>query len=201
MHNFKKSQIILVSYSGFIAIAAALVIGNMLLSPSESGSVLVLGLSTPRLVMVIGLLFAFILFGLLTVKSYKGPIWVESFLDEWFSGGIVSQRLLWLSGISFTLSWIVCFLPVYRVVTLANYWMHVQPIISFILLVSLATIFVFLWVRIQAWSFAALKLGLPLFLINLIVLIFILYRGSGWSLQERIFGTVQVFRFWQVNSL
>src|ERR1041385_2042718 len=106
MSKFKKPQSILIFYGSFVAIVAALIIGNMLLSPSESGSALALRLSAPRLAMAIGLLAAFILFSLLILRALRDSIWAESFLDQWLGEGIVSQRVLWLSWISFTLSWI-----------------------------------------------------------------------------------------------
>jgi hypothetical protein len=179
MSTFKKPQSILIFYGNFIAIAAVSVLVNMLLSPSESGSALAFGLSAPRLLMAVGLFAAFILFSRLALKAFREPIWAENFLAQWFGGGGLSQRLLWLSGISFILSWIGCFLPTYRLGVLVNYWVRVQPVISFILFAGLVTLVVFLVVRVKRWNFAAFRPGVLLFVFSLIMLGNLLYSKFG----------------------
>lgn len=184
MPDSKKPQISIILYGSFIAITAAWVLTSMLLSPSEHGSSWAFGLSTPRLVIAAGLLAALLLFGVVTFKAFRDSIWAKSFLTRWFGGGTVSQRLLWLSGISFTLSWIGFFFPTYRLGTLINYWMRIQPVVSFILLASLATLMVFLVVRVKHWNFAGLLAGLSLFVGGLIIVGLMLSSGFGMVAPE-----------------
>jgi len=141
--------------------------------------------------MLIGLFFVLVLYMTMGFKAAKDQAWAEMFLERWFERKGVSKRIGWLAAISFGLGWIGCFLPEYRMGVLKSYWARIQPAMVFILLAGLATLFVLFIVRnkltIQDLKFAPLKLGLPLFLVCILVLGGMLYSG---------FGVVSLEDFW-----
>ena len=77
MKPLKKPQVILISYGVFLALSALLVLGMMLSSPSEPGNVILLGLSSTRLVLALGLFIAFVFFFTLTIKSARDNAWKD----------------------------------------------------------------------------------------------------------------------------
>jgi hypothetical protein len=140
MQNFSGSWKIFPLYSSSIAIISILVLGGILVSPSEPGNILLIGLSLPRLIFALGLSASFFFFAFLTIRALRDQGWAERSLEWWFGGGRVSAGLTWLAGISFGLGWIGCFLPAYRLGALAGYWMRIHPAMVFILLASIATL-------------------------------------------------------------
>ena len=140
MQNIKEPWKFLFAYSSFIAIVAIFILVGMLLSPSEAGNSLFLGLSLPRFVLVLGLVSAFVFFVFLSLKALRNHQWAEKSLDQWFGRSRISGVVAGLAGISFGLGWIGCFLPAYRAGSLDVHWMRLQPIMVFILLASIATL-------------------------------------------------------------
>jgi hypothetical protein len=69
MRKPKESWNFFLIYSSFVAILAILILGGMILSPSEPSNSLFLGLSLPRLVLATGLLIAFVFFALISIKA------------------------------------------------------------------------------------------------------------------------------------
>ena len=184
MQKLNGSQRIFLVYSSFVAISSILVLGGILLSPSESENALWMGLSLPRLIFAFGLLIAFIFFISIAIKASKDEQWAERSLNHWFSGDGFSRGIVWLSGISFGLGWIGCFLPSYRVEIFVNYWSRIRPAIIFILIVSLATLAVFV-IRQGKLSIREIRisrafhLSLGLFLGCLLILGIMLASGFG----------------------
>jgi len=184
MHKFNSSQRIFLAYSSFMAISSILILSVMLLSPSESGNALWMGLSLPRLIFAFGLLIAFIFFTSIAIKVLKDEQWAESAFDLWFSGNPFSKYIAWLSGISFGLGWIGCFLPSYRAGIFVNYWIRTRPAMVFFLIVGLATLAVFI-LRQARLSIGEIRiskvfhLGFGLFLGCLLILGIMLVSGFG----------------------
>ena len=184
MRKLKESQGILVVYALFVAVASMLVLRGMLLSRSEPGSAVFLGLSIPRLFFSFVLLITFIFFASITIRALKDQGWAERTLEEWFGGGRFSQVTAWFGGISLGLGWIGCFLPSYRVGTFANYWISLRPIMIFVLFVGLATLAVIAIKRIRL-GIHDLKISkthypmLLLFLASLLMLGLMFYSGFG----------------------
>lgn len=189
MQKFKGSQGIFVAYTLVVAIISLLVLRGMLLSPSESGSAVFLGLSVPRLFISLGLFITFIFFTVLTIKALKDSIWAEKTLQEWFGGGHYSKVAIWLAGIGFGLGWIGCFLPPYRVEALSNYWISLRPIMIFILILSLVTLAIITIMRSKV-GFSDLKLSKPhfltllLFAASLLIFGIMSYSGVGLRLSD-----------------
>jgi hypothetical protein len=184
MQKLKGPQGILLVYTFFVAIVSVFVLRGMLLSPSESGSAIFLGLSFPRLIISLGLLITFIFFTSITIKALRNWDWAEKTLEEWFGGGRSSRVTIWVAGISLGLGWIGCFLPSYRVGNLGNYWISLRPIMVFILILSLATLATIVInrsrFRIHDLKFSKTNyLTLLLFFISLLVLGMMLYSGFG----------------------
>lgn len=179
MQNFKQPWGILFIYSSLIAVSSALVLGGIMFSPSEAERAVAFGLSTPRLVIALGLLSTFILFAWLALKAFRDQAWAERFIETWFGGKGFSQWTSWLSAISFGLGWIGCFLPAYRLGVWSNYWERIQPVMVFVLIMSLATLIVLFTERIQNLNIAILKWGLPLFVVCLVVVGGMFYTGFG----------------------
>ncbi|HET9908422.1 MAG TPA: hypothetical protein VFQ23_17365, partial [Anaerolineales bacterium] len=140
MQKIKGSQRILLAYSLFVAIISLLFLRGMILSPSESGSAVFLGLSIPRLVISVGVLITWIFYVAIAVKAARNHEWAEKALEYWFGGGPAGTVARWIAGISFGLGWIGCFLPAYRVGAFGNYWISLRPIMIFIMIVSVATL-------------------------------------------------------------
>src|ERR1044071_7432713 len=140
MSRLKTSWNVFFIYSSFIALVAIFILSGMVLSPSEPGNALFLGLSLPRLILVLGLLVAFILFALISVKSFQDRAWAEGTLEQWFGGSRISKAITWIAGIGLGLGWIGCFLPFYRAGILAVHWGRLRPAMVFILLASAATL-------------------------------------------------------------
>ena len=111
MQKLQKSPKIFLIYSLFLAILAILILSGMLLSPSEPGNSIFLGLSLPRLVLASGLFFVFLLFTLITIQAARDRRWVEKLSERWFGTGRFGRGITWLAAIGFGLGWIGCFLP------------------------------------------------------------------------------------------
>ncbi len=192
MQRLERSQALLLAYSLFVALASLLILSGMISSPSESASAILFGLSAPRLALALGLFLALVFYAGMAFKAATNRIWAERLLEKWFEGKGVSQWIGWLSGISFGLGWIGCFLPAYRAGILENYWARLQPAMVFILIASLATLILFFVARnkltIRDLNPAPLKLGLPLF-------IFCLLAG-GWMFYSG-FGVVSLGAYWE----
>jgi len=194
MQKGSSSRGIFLIYTSFVALCSILVLGGMLLSPSEPGNSVFLRLSLPRLVVAMGLLFAFIFFLALFLKAFKDQAWAERIFEQWFGGGRFRKATFWLAVVSFGLGWIGCFLPFYRAGGLGNYWNRIQPIMAFILSASVATLMVFLLIR-SNFSIRGLKissifrLSFVLFLGSLLVLVLMLYTKYGvYDLEDFWYG-------------
>jgi hypothetical protein len=176
-------------YSLFVALSALFVLGGILLSPSEPGSALFLGLSLPRLVLALGLFIAFIFFALLSIKSFRDREWAKKTSERWFGEGRISRGISWLAGIIFGLGWIGCFLPFYRAGILAMHWTRLRPAMVFILLASVATLII---IFIKRSNFTVqdskisktFKLSLVLFFVGILFIGIMLYSGFGVSASE-----------------
>ena len=184
MQKLNSSQRIFLAYSSFVAISSILILSGILLSPSESGNTLWMGLSLPRLIFAFGLLIAFIFFTSIAIKASNDEGWAERSLNHWFSRDPFSKGVAWLSCISFGLGWIGCFLPSYRAGIFVNYWLRIRPAMIFILIVGLATLTVFvirqgkLSIR-EIRTSRAFHLSLALFLGCLLILGIMLASGFG----------------------
>ena len=71
MQKFEKSQAVFLFYSLFVALGSILALSGIILSPSEPGNAILMGLSLPRLVFALGLLLMFVLFFSLTIKATR----------------------------------------------------------------------------------------------------------------------------------
>ena len=192
MQNATGSRVILLAYAFSIALCSLVLLGAMFLSPSEASSAVFLGLSLVRLVLALGFLSAFLLSAAIFIKAVKDRGWAERTLEEWFGGGRFSRWLTWLVGIGLGLGWIGCFLPAYRAGFLGPHWDRIQPLMVFILVVSIATLAVLLFKRLDRSNRrtkfdSAFWLGLALFLAGLLVL--------GWMLSSK-FGVYAPEDFW-----
>src|SRR5215213_7434765 len=114
MQKSNRSRGIVVAYSSFIALAASFVMGGMLLSPSEPGSAVFVGLSLPRLVLASGLFAILLFFSFLSIKALSDRAWAETTFERWFGNTPLSGVILWSAAIGFLIGWIGCFLPAYR---------------------------------------------------------------------------------------
>ena len=189
MWKIKEPWNLFFFYSSFLALAAIFILGGMLLSPSEPGSALILGLSLPRLILASGLTIALAFFAFLAVKAFRDRAWAERALEEWFGGSRISQLIAWSAGISFGLGWIGCFLPFYRAGILAIHWARLRPIMIFILLASLATLITIFFKRSRfslqdAKTARTFKLSLALFFISMLSIGIMLSSGFGVSAAE-----------------
>ena len=189
MQKIKESWNLFFIYSSFVALITIFILGGMLLSPSEAGNAVFLGLSLPRLIIASGLAIAFIFFVFLSIKALRDHAWAERMLEQWFGGSRISKGITWLAGISFGLGWIGCFLPFYRAGILAVHWARLRPVMVFILLASLATLMMIFIKRsnftIQDSKFSkTLKLSLVLFFVSMSLIGIILYSGFGVSAAE-----------------
>ncbi len=173
-------------FCSLVAGSSIFIFIRMLLSPSEPGNSLILGLSLPRLIFACGLLFAFIVSIAILIKALNNQQWAERMWEQWFGGGRFSRGTAWLAGISFGLGWIGYFLPAYRTGILINYWPRLQPIMMFILLISTSALIVLFWMR-NKFSFQELSnskilhLSVMVFLVCLIALSLILFTKYGIS--------------------
>ncbi len=162
------------------AVSSIFVFIWLLLSPSEPGSSIILGLSLPRLLFACGLLAVFTSFMALLINGFRNRPWAEKLQDQWFGGGRSSNVTTWLAGVSFGLSWMGYFLPAYRTGALIHYWPRLQPLLMFILLLSASVLIVLFWIR-GSFSFQELKdnkiirSGFMLFMICLIITLGIVF--------------------------
>ena len=179
----------LVIYSSIVAFCAVVVLGGMLASPSEPGNAIIFGFSLPRLVLALGLLFAFVIFFWITIKAAKDQEWAEQFLEEWFGWGRFSGVAGWLGGISFGLGWTGLFVPPYFWGRYESYLVRIQPVMVFTLLMGIATL-LFLYVRRRSAAFfvqsnsGLIRSGVIMFLACLIVAGFMLYSRFGIALPD-----------------
>ena len=127
MQKFKTSQLFFLFYSSFVAITAILILGGVLLSPSELRNAVFLGLSLPRLVLAVGLFIAFLFFAFLSIRTVKDQTWADRVLEGWFGKIRIRLLITWLAGLSFGIGWIGCFLPDYRAGILAVHWERMRP--------------------------------------------------------------------------
>lgn len=184
MQKFEKSQNFFLIYSSFLAFLAFLILSGMLLSPSEPGNSLVLGLSLPRLVLAVVLFVAFLFSTFLFTRALKNSAWAEQTSARWFGKSRLGQAISWIAGIGFGLGWIGCFLPFYRAGVLAVHWERLRPAMAFLLLASLATL---IMVFLRRSNLAALdsriaktyKSSLLLFLLSILLIGLMLRTGFG----------------------
>jgi hypothetical protein len=146
MHKFHRSWGFLI-YSLFIATIASLILGEMLLSPSEPTSAVALGLSLPRLVLTLGLFAIFVFFAFLSVRVLRDWAWAEATFERWFGQSSISRVVICLAVIGLGLGLIGCFLPAYRAGVLGVHWDRMRPAMIFLLLASTATLIVILLKR------------------------------------------------------
>ena len=194
----------LVGYSSFVAASAIIVLGKVLDSPSEPDSAVFLGLSLPRLVMALGLFIAAIVFFTITIRAAKDYKWAEKFLDDRFGHGRFRRVTAWLGGISFGVGWTGIFVPVYYVRGIENYWVRLQPVFLFIVLVGAATL-AMLYISqrkepigkvIQIPIFRG---GMLLFIVCMPVVVFMLYSKFGmYSLEDFWYGAGVPILFFQL---
>ena len=184
MQRFKEPWNIFLIYSACVAIIAILVLSGMVLSPSEPGSSLFLGLSLPRLIFAAGIFSALSFSTFLSIKALSDRRWAENTSEQWFGKNRLGQGITWLAGISFGLGWIGCFLPFYRAGILAVHWERIRPIMVFILLTSAATL-VMIFLRRSNFTIPDLKRSkvyrssLLLFLPCILLLGIMLYTDFG----------------------
>ena len=184
MQNPKAPQIFFFTYSSFIAISAILLLGEVVLSPSEPRNALFLGLSLPRLVLASGLFTASLLFVFLSFRATIDQAWAERVLEQWFGKGRLRPLTIWLAGLSFGIGWIGCFLPFYRAGILAIHWERMRPAMIFLLLAGFATLAV-IFLKQSNFSFQKLRLSntykssLILFVSSILLIGIMLYTGFG----------------------
>jgi len=179
MQNFKRTRGILFIYSTFIAVSASLILGGMLSSPSEAERAVAFGLSTPRQAIALSLLAAAILFAWLAFKALTDPLWAKRFVETWFKAESLHSWAGWLSSISFGLGWFGSFLPAYRLGIWSAYWVRIQPAMLFLLAASLATLMVFILVRIKNPDLAPIKVGIPILIFSLLSMGLLFFSGFG----------------------
>ncbi|HUE97686.1 MAG TPA: hypothetical protein VMN99_00450 [Anaerolineales bacterium] len=189
MHKLKESWKFFLAYSSFVAIAAILVLGGTVLSPSEPRNALVLGLSLPRLILALGLFFVFVFFTSAAIKSTREREWAERTFEQWFGKSRLGRFITWFAGISFGLGWIGCFLPFYRAGILAVHWERMRPAMVFLLLASMATLAMSILKRsnfaLQDLKLSkTYKLSLILFFPSILFIGVMLYSGFGVSAPE-----------------
>ena len=189
MQNLRGPRGIFFIYSSFVAFVAIFLLGEMLLSPSEPGNALVLGLSFLRLTLAAGLFVGFVFFMFLSIKVLRDPSWGERTVEEWFARSRRGRVMSWVASIGFGLGWIGSFLPAYRAGPLSVHWTRLHPAIIFLLLVSFATL-VIIFIKRSNFTIhhstlsKTLKLSLVLFLISLLFIGVMLYSGFGVSAAE-----------------
>jgi hypothetical protein len=144
MQRFNSSRGSFFIYSFFLAVTAAALLAGMLLSPSEPGSAILLGLSLPRLLLALALSMATIFFGWLAVKAFKDQGWADRLVERWFGETPLRPLITVLAGITFGLGWLGCFLPFYRAGFLGVHWERLRPAMVFLLLVGFATLVIIL---------------------------------------------------------
>ena len=87
MQKSNTSRGMLLIYSSFVMIVSIVIPIGMLVSPSEPGSSILLGLSLPRLVLAVALLTVAGFSALLLIKASKDHGWADRILEQWFGEG------------------------------------------------------------------------------------------------------------------
>jgi hypothetical protein len=180
MQTPRASRLFFFIYSSFVAVSAILILAGVLVSPSEPGNAILLGLSLPRLVLALGLLIASLFFVFLSVKAVRDPAWG----DRWLENSDVRRVITWFAGLSFALGWIGCFLPFYRAGALSVHWERMRPAMMFFLLAGIATL-VFILFRRSNFRLSELrrsnifKASLVLFLLSILLIGLMLSTGFG----------------------
>ena len=181
--NNKPARGILLVYTCFAALCSLIALVATLRSPSEPGSAVVLGLSLARLTLSVGLMGMFLLFSGLAIRAFREAAWAERTFEQWFGGGQFSRALAWFAVIGLGLGWIGTFLPSYRTRSLGPYWERVQPLMVVLLILSIATLAVFLFRRMdfprRIKIHSVYVLSFILFLTAILVLAWMLYSKFG----------------------
>src|SRR5829696_5014918 len=100
MKKFRNSAGPFHFFCALVAGSSIFIFIRMLLSPSEPGNSLILGLSLPRLIFACGLLIAFIVSITFLIKAFNNQQWAERMWEQWFGGGRSSISTAWLASIS-----------------------------------------------------------------------------------------------------
>jgi hypothetical protein len=194
MQKAAGSRIALPVYTFSIALCSLIVLGAMLLSPSEAGNTVILGLSLPRLAIAVGFLCVFLLFSALSYRAIRDRGWAERLLDLWFGGGRLSRWLAGSAGIGLGLGWIGCFLPPYQAGVLEPHWNRIQPVMIFLLSVSIVTLALFFVMRRDPQirgkhSRSVFRLSGILFIISLPLLVLMLSsKYDAYRLEDFWYG-------------
>ena len=189
MQKLKASPLAFFTYSVFIATTAIVILAGVVLSPSEPGNAIILGLSLPRLVLASGLFVASLFFAFLSIRAAKDPLWAEGMLKRWFGINGAGRLVNGLAGLIFGIGWIGCFLPFYRAGILAVHWERLRPAMIFLLLAGLATLAVIFYKRSKLPHSGlnlsnAYKTGLILFLPCVLLIGIMLSTGFGVYARE-----------------
>jgi hypothetical protein len=194
MSKVESSRRLFPVYASSMALCSLIVSVTIVISPSEPGNTVFLGLSLTRLILAIGFLCATVFFGALAYKAFKDRRWAETVLEQWFGEGRLSRWLAGSAGIGLGLGWVGTFLPAYRTGVLEPHWNRIQPLLVFLLITSVITLVMFLQHR-SHFSIRSLqtskvfRLGLSIFLASLPVLGWMLYSKYGiYSLEDFWYG-------------
>ena len=189
MQKSNTSRGMLLIYSSFVMIVSIVIPIGMLVSPSEPGSSILLGLSLPRLVLAVALLTVAGFSALLLIKASKDHAWADRILEQWFGEGQRRTVLALLAGISLGLGWIGSFLPFYRAGILSIHWERIRPAMVFLLLAGFGTLALIL-IKRSNFSLRDLRLSktyrasLILFLPSILLIGIMLYTDFGVSAPE-----------------
>jgi len=146
MLRWKKFHLVLSIYSILISTSAFITAVVIFRTPSDPGSVVFLGLSLQRLIMMGGVCFVGIVLTIIAVKTYWDTAWAERLWFSLFGRKFFAQIIRWGAITGLVLSWIVFFIPSYRWGNYQDYYSRIFPIILWAIFVCLIT-FMVSWIE------------------------------------------------------
>ncbi len=152
MHNviiffrrWRQPRMFIPLYGVFLASGALITFLSLFNSLSKPEKAFIFGYSLGRVLLGAGLLVLFFTFATLTLKSITRPEWSIYLWNIVFENNIANKVISWIAASFFLFSWIVLFLPSYRLTdSLFQYIVQLYSVIVWILFVSAVTVLILL---------------------------------------------------------
>lgn len=185
----QHSKRISVLYFSLAAAEGLAALVYLLSIPADPKNVILLGLSLPRLLAAAGLLAAFLLAGGLTLSAWREAPGLKRGIEKVLGQKRPFYLALGTAGLLGAAGWLLSFMPGYRFMQLEPYFIRLQPLIYWITLVGLQTVFFLLagsrrlhWTRLRqalAEQKPGLLLGLAFLAASLAVWAWVALSGVG----------------------
>ena len=142
LKQWRETHILPVVFTVLLALGILPALLFSLRSESEAGSAVLFGYSLERLILSGGLLIIFFVFSILAVTLMRHPMLAKKMWEAIFLNSLKTRKIFLAAGLVFLFTWIILFLPDYRLGKLTGYISQLKPTIIWLAFASgLAVLF------------------------------------------------------------